>query len=99
MRKEGFRHDARATVSRFASCLSRRNRRIRSTPEIASSILAAIGRTPLIRLNRLARELTAQVFVKLEALNPGGSIKDRVGVAMVLEAERQGLAAAGRNDH
>jgi cystathionine beta-synthase len=67
----------------------------RMTPEIAPSILAAIGRTPLIRLRHVARDVSAQVLVKLEALNPGGSIKDRVGVAMVLEAERQGWLRPG----
>jgi cystathionine beta-synthase len=67
----------------------------RMRPGIAPSILAAIGRTPLIRLRHAAREVPAQVLVKLEALNPGGSIKDRVGVAMVEEAERQGWLRPG----
>jgi cystathionine beta-synthase len=67
----------------------------RMQPGITSSILAAIGRTPLIRLRQLARDVPAQVLVKLEALNPGGSIKDRVGVAMVAEAERQGWLRPG----
>ena len=55
-----------------------------------SSILAAIGRTPLIPIRRLASGLSARVLAKVESLNPGGSIKDRVGVAMVEEAERRG---------
>jgi len=63
--------------------------------EIKPSILEAIGATPLIRLNQVAREVPAQILVKLEALNPGGSIKDRVGVAMVDEAERQGWLGPG----
>ena len=67
----------------------------RMQPRITSSILAAIGRTPLIRLRNLAQDVPAQVLVKLEALNPGGSIKDRVGVAMVDEAERQGWLRPG----
>ena len=62
---------------------------------IAPSILAAIGRTPLIRLGSVAREVPAQILVKLEAMNPGGSIKDRVGVAMVEEAERRGWLRPG----
>ena len=70
----------------------------RMQPGITSSILAAIGRTPLIRLRQLARDVPAQVLVKLEALNPGGSIKDRVGVAMVAEAERRdGFGRAERS--
>ena len=55
---------------------------------ITPSVLGAIGRTPLIPLRRLAEGLAATVLVKLESVNPGGSIKDRVGVAMVEEAER-----------
>ncbi len=67
----------------------------RMQPGTMSSILSAIGRTPLIRLRQLALGVPAQVLVKLEALNPGGSIKDRVGVAMVAEAERQGWLGPG----
>jgi cystathionine beta-synthase len=59
------------------------------------SILDVIGRTPLIPLNRLAEGVPPRVLVKMEALNPGGSIKDRVGVAMVEEAERQGWLQPG----
>jgi cystathionine beta-synthase len=62
---------------------------------ISPSVLAAIGRTPLIRLGHVAREVPAQILVKLEATNPGGSIKDRVGVAMVDEAERRGWLRPG----
>jgi cystathionine beta-synthase len=71
------------------------DREDRMQPGITRSVLAAIGRTPLIRLRQLAREVPAQVLVKLEALNPGGSIKDRVGVAMVDEAEREGWLSPG----
>ena len=67
----------------------------RMRPGIAPSILSAIGRTPLVRLRQLAQDVPAQVLVKLEALNPGGSIKDRVGVAMVEEAEREGWLRPG----
>ena len=59
------------------------------------SILQSVGRTPLVRLRRLAEGLQASVHVKLESLNPGGSIKDRVGVAMVEEAERRGWLRPG----
>ena len=53
------------------------------------TILQSIGRTPLVRLRRLTEELQAKVYVKVEAMNPGGSIKDRVAVAMITEAERR----------
>jgi cystathionine beta-synthase len=59
------------------------------------TILQSIGRTPLVRLRRLTEGLTAKVYVKLESLNPGGSVKDRVGQAMITEAERRGWLRPG----
>ncbi|MBA3745936.1 MAG: cystathionine beta-synthase [Solirubrobacterales bacterium] len=63
--------------------------------QIDDSILDAVGRTPLVRLARLAAGLTPQVVAKVEYLNPGGSIKDRVAVAMIDAAERDGLLKPG----
>jgi cystathionine beta-synthase len=62
---------------------------------IDDSILDAIGRTPLVRLSRLAAGLTPAVVAKVESLNPGGSIKDRVAVALIDAAERDGLLRPG----
>src|ERR1700722_220684 len=59
------------------------------------SLLSQIGKTPLVRLQRLAESLAPSVWVKVESLNPGGSIKDRVGLAMVEEAERRGWLGPG----
>jgi cystathionine beta-synthase len=59
------------------------------------TILQAIGKTPLVRLRRLAEGVPATVAVKLESLEPGGSVKDRVGLAMVVEAERRGWLRPG----
>jgi cystathionine beta-synthase len=59
------------------------------------NVLDAIGRTPLVLLHRLAEDVPARVLVKLESVNPGGSIKDRVGVAMVEQAERNGWLQKG----
>ncbi|MCC6417808.1 MAG: cystathionine beta-synthase [Gemmataceae bacterium] len=59
------------------------------------TILQSVGRTPLVRLRRLTEGLKASVHVKLESLNPGGSVKDRVGVAMIAEAERRGWLRVG----
>jgi cystathionine beta-synthase len=59
------------------------------------TILQSVGRTPLVRLRRLSEELKAQLYVKVESLNPGGSVKDRVGVAMIAEAERRGWLRPG----
>jgi cystathionine beta-synthase len=59
------------------------------------SILDAIGHTPLIRLNRVSKDVAAEVYVKAEYLNPGGSMKDRIAVGMIDEAERKGLLRPG----
>ena len=59
------------------------------------SILQSVGKTPLVRLRRMAKDLKASVYVKVEALNPGGSVKDRVGIAMIAEAERRGWLRPG----
>src|SRR6058998_1659921 len=63
--------------------------------EIKDSILEAIGHTPLVRLSRIAAGLTPQVVAKVESLNPGGSIKDRVAMRMVEAAERDGRLHPG----
>jgi cysteine synthase A len=59
--------------------------------QIFNNVLETIGKTPLIRLNRLTAGLKCAVVAKLEARNPGGSIKDRICLSMVTEAEKQGL--------
>src|SRR5262245_29328424 len=59
------------------------------------AILQSVGRTPLVRLRRLGAEVPAAVAVKVESLNPGGSVKDRVGLAMIAEAERHGFLKPG----
>src|SRR5438105_5890888 len=59
------------------------------------TILQSVGETPLVQLRRLTEGLTARVYVKLESLNPGGSVKDRVGVAMIAEAEQRGWLRPG----
>jgi cysteine synthase A len=60
-----------------------------------SSVLDLIGQTPLLELRRFAPENRAALFAKLEWLTPGGSIKDRTGLGMILWAEEQGLIAPG----
>ena len=64
-------------------------------PQIHDNVLATIGNTPLVRLNKLARGIRPQLVVKLEFLNPGGSVKDRIGIAMIEDAERRGLLKPG----
>jgi cystathionine beta-synthase len=63
--------------------------------DIKESILDAVGETPLVRLSRLGRPLKPQLVAKIEALNPGGSIKDRVALALVEAAERAGHLKPG----
>jgi len=63
--------------------------------EIHNSIIELIGNTPLVRLRNVAAGLPAQVVAKVEYLNPGGSVKDRIAVKMVDEAERLGLLKPG----
>lgn len=62
---------------------------------VADSILDLIGHTPLVRLNKITKGLKPKIFAKLEYLNPGGSVKDRVGLSMVLDAERKGILKPG----
>ena len=60
-----------------------------------NNILEAVGRTPLVRLNRINQGLKPQIYVKCDYINPGGSVKDRIGITMIDEAERQGLLKPG----
>jgi len=59
------------------------------------TILQSVGRTPLVQLRRLPEGIAVKIYVKVESLNPGGSVKDRVGVAMIAEAERRGWLRPG----
>ena len=64
-------------------------------PTPASSVLDAIGNTPVVRLRHVVPKDCAQVFVKLEYLNPTGSYKDRMARSMIEEAERRGDLRVG----
>src|SRR3954463_12910745 len=66
-----------------------------SRVDIRDSILETVGDTPLVRLSRVGAGLTPQLVAKVEALNPGGSIKDRAALAMIEAAEREGLLRPG----
>ena len=58
--------------------------------KILNSILEAIGNTPLVRLNKISNSGEADILVKCEYLNPSGSIKDRIALGMIQEAEKSG---------
>ena len=62
---------------------------------IADSVVDLVGNTPLVRINRLAQGCRAQVLAKLEFYSPGASVKDRIGVSMILAAERDGKLKPG----
>src|SRR5262245_22425382 len=59
------------------------------------NILQVIGNTPIVRLNRVGRGLRQTLLAKLEYLNPGGSVKDRIGIAMLEAAEKEGRIQPG----
>ncbi len=61
----------------------------------AENILELIGSTPMVKLNRLVHDDMADIYAKLESLNPGGSIKDRICLAMIEDAEKKGLLKPG----
>src|SRR5688572_23127960 len=64
-------------------------------PSIFDSILDAVGNTPMVRLARIGRDLPCELVAKCEFMNPGGSVKDRIGVRMLLDAERAGRIKPG----
>ena len=63
--------------------------------QIYDNICQVIGNTPIVRLNRLPKEDWAEMLVKLESFNPGGSVKDRIGLSMIEAAEREGTLKPG----
>ena len=63
--------------------------------KVANSVSELIGQTPIVKLNRLVEEDSAEVYVKLEFMNPGSSVKDRIGLAMIEAAEKDGTLKPG----
>src|SRR5262245_36671780 len=66
-----------------------------STEQIHDSILDTTGHTPMVRLSRIGKGLPGELLAKCEFMNPGGSVKDRIGVRMLLDAEREGRIKPG----
>jgi cysteine synthase A len=70
-------------------------RSMTARPRVADTVLDLVGATPLTRLHRVPKPGGAVVLAKMESLNPGGSVKDRIAVSMVEDAERRGILKAG----
>ncbi|MFM9281733.1 cysteine synthase A [Paenibacillus jiagnxiensis] len=64
-------------------------------PKVVNNVTELIGGTPLVRLNRIVPEDSAEIYVKLEYQNPGSSVKDRIAISMVDEAEKEGVLKPG----
>src|SRR5262245_16522298 len=63
--------------------------------DVRDSILDTLGNTPLVRLNRVTGDVKAEVIAKVEFFNPGGSVKDRIGIAIIEDAEAKGQIKPG----
>ena len=63
--------------------------------KVYNTILETIGNTPMVRLNRITRGLPCEVYAKIETVNPGNSIKDRMDLKMIEDAEKAGLLKPG----
>jgi len=64
---------------------------------IYEDITQTIGKTPMVKLSRIARDLDVEIIAKLEFFNPCGSVKDRIGLAMIEAAEKGGLIKPGES--
>src|SRR5690625_272801 len=63
--------------------------------EVVNNITKLIGKTPIVKLNHLVNEDSAEIYVKLESFNPGSSVKDRIALSMVEKAEKDGVIQPG----
>ena len=58
--------------------------------KVVNNITELFGNTPLVKLSALTKDIKASVYAKMESMNPGASVKDRIGLKMILEAEKSG---------
>ena len=68
---------------------------VSSEKRVYDNVLGAMGNTPLVRLGRVGRDLPVPLYAKLEFMNPGGSVKDRVGAFIIEQAEKRGELVPG----
>ncbi len=85
---------SKSPLDRMGGVVARKESELEGV-EYYDNVLELIGNTPLLRLNKLARGVKPTILAKLEMLNPGGSVKDRIGIRMIEEAERRGLLKKG----
>jgi len=71
------------------------NHKFKERNRVCDDITEAIGKTPLVKLNRLARTCKATIYLKMESMEPSNSVKDRIGLAMIVEAEKRGTISPG----
>ena len=71
---------------------------VSSEKRVYDNVLGAMGNTPLVRLKRIGRDLPCPLYAKLELMNPGGSVKDRVGAFIIEQAEKRGELKPGVHD-
>ncbi len=64
-------------------------------PDVRDSIIDTIGKTPLVRLHKVTRGVAPDVLAKVEYFNPGGSVKDRIGISIIEDAEKNGTLKPG----
>lgn len=94
-RKEEALYDERLIVLMTTDPILQDATDLPAEPQIHDNVLGTMGNTPLIRLNRLSRGLRCQVVAKVEYFNPGSSVKDRIGITIIEDAEKRGLIKPG----
>ncbi len=88
-------HHGTSTIGRSTELYSTAERATK--PKIANNILELIGHTPLVKLNKVTADCGAEIVAKLESSNPANSVKDRIALSMIQEAEARGDISPGKS--